>query len=228
MPNSALMEPEIIEQYLKIIYNLTEDGGLAKTSDIASLMSVAPASVTEMLQKLTKDGYIRYEPYRGASLTPRGRRIARRMARRHRLLERFLSDVVGVKGPSGHEQACKMEHALTPEAERNLCKMMNRPESCPHGRRIPKCEMHLTCEKCRDDSICLDDMDEGETAVVSHLMCEDRDRLCEMLSMGFVPGSEVTVEKKLPMGGPIIVSLKGTKIALARETGRILHLTRVG
>lgn len=222
------MEPENIEQYLRIIYNLTEGGDLAKTSDIASLMSVAPASVTEMLQKLTNEGYINYEPYKGASLRPRGRKIARRMARRHRLLERFLSDVVGVRGPSRHEQACKMEHALTPEAERNLCKMMNRPESCPHGRRIPKCERHVTCEKCRDNSVTLDDLAEGETGVVSHLMCDNRDRLCEMLSMGFVPGSEVTVEKKLPMGGPIIVSLKGTKIALARDAGKILHLTRAG
>jgi len=222
------MEPEIIEQYLRIIYNLTEDGGLAKTSDVASLMKVAPASVTEMLQKLARDGYVKYEPYKGASLRPRGRRIACRMARRHRLLERFLNDIVGVRGASRHEQACKMEHALTTEAERSLCKMMNRPEACPHGRKIPKCEMHVACDKCKEDSLCLDDMREGETAVVSHLMCDDRDKLCEMLSMGFVPGSEVTVEKKVPMGGPIIVSLRGTKIAIARETGRILHVTKAG
>jgi DtxR family Mn-dependent transcriptional regulator len=220
------MVAEIIEQYLKVIYKLTEDGGSAKTTDIASAMDISPASVTEMLHKLSGKGFIKHTAYKGAVLTAKGRRIAKKIARKHRLLERFLSDIVGVKGSSGHEQACKMEHALTDEAEHNLCKILNHPEECPHGRKIPKCDRPISCEKCTEGDASLDDIREGDTAVVSHLACENKDELCAMLAMGFVPGSSVTVEKKVPMGGPIIVSLKGTKVAIARDRGKILHMSR--
>jgi DtxR family Mn-dependent transcriptional regulator len=138
------MVAEITEQYLKIIFKLTEDGGSAKTTDIASAMDIAPASVTEMLHKLADHGFIKHTAYKGAVLTPKGRRIAKKIARKHRLLERFLSDIVGVKGASGHEQACKMEHALSDEAEHNLCKILNHPEECPHGRKIPKCDRPIS------------------------------------------------------------------------------------
>lgn len=222
------MHPEIVEQYLKAIYNLTEEGGTAKTTEIAELIDVAPASVTEMLHKLANRGFVKHVPYKGAVLTGKGRKVACKIARKHRLLERFLNDVVGVRGKSRHEQACKMEHALTDEAEHNLCKIMNHPIECPHGRKIPKCEKKISCERCADSSMSLDEMEEGDTAIVSHLACGDKDDLCEMLAIGFVPGSSVTVEKKVPMGGPIIVSLKGTKIAIARERGKLLHLSKAG
>ncbi|MGQ9587580.1 MAG: metal-dependent transcriptional regulator [Thermoplasmata archaeon] len=220
------MVSENTEQYLKVIFNLTEDGDSAKTTDIASIMKVAPASVTEMLHKLARQGYIRHEPYKGAVLRPKGMKIACKLARKHRLLERFLTDIVGVTGRSRHEQACKMEHALTDEAEDNLCKMMHHPSECPHGRKIPKCGRTITCERCTSEDVPLAEISEGESAVVSHLASQNRDELCRMLSMGFVPGSELTVEKRVPMGGPIIVSIKGTKVAIARECGDILHVKR--
>jgi DtxR family Mn-dependent transcriptional regulator len=220
------MVSEFVEQYLKIIYNLTEEGGAARTNDIAGALDVAPASVTEMLHKLTESGYVSYTPYKGVSLLPKGRKIACKMARKHRLLERFLADVVGTRGRSVHEQACKMEHALTDDAEKNLCHLLNRPETCPGGRSIPKCQRSITCDKCKSGDVPLSDVSEGESVVVSHLVAQDKDELCSMLAMGFVPGSEVKVEKRVPMGGPIIVTLKGTKIAIARDRGDVLHVVR--
>jgi DtxR family Mn-dependent transcriptional regulator len=220
------MAHEIVEQYLKVIYNLTEDGGMAKTTDIASAMDIAPASVTEMIHKLSDKGYVRHEPYKGVVLRPRGMKIACKVSRKHRLLERFLADFVGVSGKSRHEQACKMEHALTDEAEKNLCRIMHHPTECPHGRRIPKCDRSTTCEKCTSTDTPLSEIAEGQRVIVSHLMSRNQDELCSMLSMGFVPGAEVRVEKKIPMGGPIIVSLKGTKVAIARDRGSLLHVVK--
>jgi len=104
--------------------------------------------------------------------------------------------------------------------------MLNHPSECPHGKRIPKCGRAITCDNCKDETVSLMQMKEGETAVVSHLASQDRDELCRILAMGFVPGSEVTLEKKVPMGGPIIVNLKGTKVAIAREIGEMLHMVR--
>jgi len=220
------MAHEVVEQYLKVIYNLTEDGGMAKTTDIASAMDITPASVTEMLHKLSRKGYVRHEPYKGVVLRPRGMKIACKISRKHRLLERFLADFVGVSGKSRHEQACKMEHALTDEAEKNLCKIMHHPTECPHGRRIPRCDRPTTCEKCTSTDTPLSEIAEGQRVIVSHLMSKNQDELCSMLSMGFVPGAEVRVEKKIPMGGPIIVSLKGTKVAIARERSSLLHVMK--
>ena len=220
------MAHEIVEQYLKVIYNLTEDGGMAKTTDIASAMDIAPASVTEMVHKLSDKGYVRHEPYKGVVLRPRGMKIACKVSRKHRLLERFLADFVGVSGKSRHEQACKMEHALTDEAEKNLCRIMHHPTECPHGRRIPKCDRSTTCEKCTSTDTPLSEIAEGQRVIVSHLMSRNQDELCSMLSMGFVPGAEVRVEKRIPMGGPIIVSLKGTKVAIARDRGNLLHVVK--
>jgi len=220
------MAHEKVEQYLKVIYNLTEDGGMAKTTDIASAMDIAPASVTEMVHKLSDKGYVRHEPYKGVVLRPRGMKIACKVSRKHRLLERFLADFVGVSGKSRHEQACKMEHALTDEAEKNLCRIMHHPTECPHGRRIPKCDRSTTCEKCTSTDTPLSEIAEGQRVIVSHLMSRNQDELCSMLSMGFVPGAEVRVEKKIPMGGPIIVSLKGTKVAIARDRGNLLHVVK--
>jgi DtxR family Mn-dependent transcriptional regulator len=220
------MAHEIVEQYLKVIYNLTEDGGMAKTTDIASAMDIAPASVTEMIHKLSDKGYVRHEPYKGVVLRPRGMKIACKVSRKHRLLERFLADFVGVSGKSRHEQACKMEHALTDEAEKNLCRIMHHPTECPHGKRIPKCDRSTTCEKCTSTDTPLSEIAEGQRVIVSHLMSRNQDELCSMLSMGFVPGAEVRVEKKIPMGGPIIVSLKGTKVAIARDRGNLLHVVK--
>ena len=220
------MAHEIVEQYLKVIYNLTEEGGMAKTTDIASAMDIAPASVTEMLHKLSDKGYVRHEPYKGVVLRPRGMKIACKISRKHRLLERFLADFVGVSGKSRHEQACKMEHALTDEAEKNLCRIMHHPTECPHGKRIPKCDRSTTCEKCTSTDTPLSEIAEGQRVIVSHLLSRNQDELCSMLSMGFVPGAEVRVEKKIPMGGPIIVSLKGTKVAIARDRGNLLHVMK--
>jgi DtxR family Mn-dependent transcriptional regulator len=220
------MASDITEQYLKIIYNLTEGGGAAKTTDMANALRVAPASVTQMLHKLDREGYVRHEPYRGTVLRPKGRRIARRIARRHRLLERFLSDVVGLGEDVGHEQACKMEHSLGKEAEETLCRMLSHPSHCPHGKKIPKCERAVGCEKCMAEGLKLSALEEGREAVVSHLVSKDKEELCRILAMGFIPGTVLRVEKRLPMGGPIIVDLKGTRIAIARSIGDALHVTR--
>ena len=90
---------ENVEMYLETIYVLTEGGALARTRDIAQEWHVSPPSATEMVQKLAAAGYLHYEPYHGASLTPSGSVIGRAVIRKHRLLERFLVDVVG--GPRG-------------------------------------------------------------------------------------------------------------------------------
>ena len=102
-----------------------------------------------MLKKLENLGYISYTPYKGATLTEEGMKIAQKITRKHRILEKFLTDVLKIKEENVHEQACEMEHTLSDEAERALCNMLNNPDVCPGENVIPACDFNFgSCKEC--------------------------------------------------------------------------------
>lgn len=123
--------------YLETIYVLTEKGSLARTRDIAHDWHVSQPSATEMVQKLAAQGYLHYEPYKGASLTEQGLEIGRSVIRKHRLLEQFLVDVVRMPEAEAPEAACEMEHAIPPQMERWVCELLGHPTSTAKGEPIP-------------------------------------------------------------------------------------------
>lgn len=108
-----MMISENIEDYLACIYDLSIDGGVVKTNQIASKLNISPGSVSEMIKKLSSLGYVSYEQYRGVSLTDEGLTIARRVKRRHRLLERFFVDILGMKTEESHDEDMKVEHTVS-------------------------------------------------------------------------------------------------------------------
>ena len=128
---------ENVEMYLETIYVLTEGGAVARTKDIAAEWKVSQPSATEMVQKLAAQGYLHYEPYKGASLTPEGLRIGRGVIRKHRLLERFLVEVVGVPRDEAEESACEMEHVIPPPLEAWVCELLGHPDASLAGEPIP-------------------------------------------------------------------------------------------
>jgi DtxR family Mn-dependent transcriptional regulator len=128
---------ENVEMYLETIYVLTEKGALARTKDIAHDWKVSQPSATEMVQKLAAQGYLRYEPYKGARLTDEGMVIGRSVIRRHRLLERFLVEIVKVPPEEAEDSACEMEHVIPPTMERWVCEMLGHPVSSMRGEPIP-------------------------------------------------------------------------------------------
>jgi DtxR family Mn-dependent transcriptional regulator len=139
-----------VEDYLKAVYDLSRNGTAVSTTEISRTLKVAPASVTEMLKKLAENGYVNYSPYHGSSLTEKGFQGAQKVARKHRLLEKFLSDVLHIRNDQVHSQACEMEHALSDEAEESLCRFLKHPDTCPDdGIIIPACNLPFTsCEEC--------------------------------------------------------------------------------
>ena len=123
---------ENVEMYLKAIWLLAkEDGRKAKTGSISKELDVSPSSVTEMLEKLQKEGFVKHTKYHGAALTRKGEAYARRILRKHCVIERFL--VSTLKYPEGkfHDEACEMEHVLSDETEKRLRKLVGQPEACP-------------------------------------------------------------------------------------------------
>ena len=123
------MVSESTEDYLETIYVLTRRHRAAKTKDIAQKLNISPASVSEMLGKLSEQGYINYEKYKGATLTDRGMREGMRVRRRHRILEKFLTDVLGIKRDKSHEEACRLEHIISDESMKKICQMVQEPST---------------------------------------------------------------------------------------------------
>ena len=140
---------ENIEEYLEALYRNGSNKEQVSTTKLSKELVIAPGSVTQMLKKLEKLGYIDYTPYKGATLTDEGMKIAQKITRKHRILEKFLIDVLKIKEENVHEQACEMEHTLSDEAERALCAMLNNPDVCPDNNIIPACNFDFdSCSQC--------------------------------------------------------------------------------
>lgn len=140
---------ENIEEYLEVLYRNGSNKEQVSTTLFSKELGIAPGSVTQMLKKLGELGYIEYIPYKGASLTDKGMGIAQKITRKHRILEKFLTDVLKIKKENIHDQACEMEHSLSDEAERSLCLMLDNPDVCPDKKIIPACNFNFNgCPEC--------------------------------------------------------------------------------
>ena len=142
---------ENIEEYLETLYKFGSKDSYVSTTTLSKELGIAPGSVTQMLKKLEDLGYIDYVPYKGASLTDDGIKIAQKITRKHRILERFLKDVLKIKDENLHAQACEMEHSLSDEAERAICHMLEHPDTCPDDNLIPACDFDFAnCADCKN------------------------------------------------------------------------------
>lgn len=220
-----------IEEYLEALYTLTQDGKSASTSEISKKLNIAPPSVTEMLRKLADSGYINYSPYQGVTLTRQGFTIAEKMARRHRLLERFLHDVLHLRKDKVHNEACSLEHALSDETERALCQTLKAPDKCPDDEKlIPACNLGFTsCRECQKWSGGLGDVRKRKTNVVSIASLKenqegkvafirgDNKALRRLLDLGLTPGTKVCVSRVGPLKGPVEIAVRGSRLALGDE-----------
>jgi DtxR family Mn-dependent transcriptional regulator len=220
------------EEYLEALYTLTKDGETASTTAISKRLKVAPASVTEMLGKLSNEGYVNYQPYQGVTLTPKGFKIAEKMARKHRLLERFLHDMLGIGKSMVHDEACAMEHALSDETARALCQTLRYPDKCPDdGNPIPPCDLKFSsCEECRKwRGESLEKVDRRKANIVSISTLKEREEgkisfirgdnkvLKRLLDMGLTPGTKIRISRIAPLKGPVEIAVRGSKLALGEE-----------
>lgn len=126
-----------IEDYLKAILRLTEDGNRANTTALAKQLNVEPAAVSQMIKILAERGWVEYKPYHGVKLTEAGQEIAEEMVRHHRLLERYLCDHLGYSPEEAHHEAERLEHHISEEFEARIAHLMDEPSTCPHGQPIP-------------------------------------------------------------------------------------------
>ncbi len=212
---------ENVEEYMEALYDLTEASATVKTSQLALHLSVSPASVTEMVQRLASQGLVRYTPYKGVSLTDSGAKLAKTMKRRHRLAEKFLADILGIPMTDVHDAACRWEHAITPQVEEAMCQLLGHPTVCPDdGMPIPPCEDFDRCLR-RDPAartalplLALASLTHGERGTIVYIQSPDGEALQQV---GIHIGDEVEVQPGPTLPTHTCVRIGGTTHLIAPE-----------
>lgn len=224
----ALELSPAIQDYVKAVYALQghegpRGGGTASTSAIAQRLAVSAASATNMLKKLEGMGLVDYQPYRGASLTESGRKIALEVIRHHRLLETYLAEALGVPWDQVHAEAEVLEHALSEELEERISAHLGHPTQDPHGHPIPAKDGSLpvaTQVRLRR----LWEIEPGESVAVDHVPDGEAEALRYLAAARIVPGARVEVVERGPQSGPLFVKVDGVDqpTALSKELAETL------
>jgi DtxR family Mn-dependent transcriptional regulator len=147
-----------IEEYLQAVYTLADEGGQVIGARLAEFLGVSPAAVSEMIHRMERDGLIRIDERKEVHFTEKGRAAASTIVRRHRLAERMLVDLLGYEWWKTHEEAERIEHAMSTEMEERLVRVLGDPQTCPHGNPMPGTKPTPTRP--------LDRLARGETAAV--------------------------------------------------------------
>ena len=209
---------ESVEEYLEAVYRLEHEGPGVTTSGLASMLGVAPASVSGMLKKLDKDGYVEYVARGEVKLTRKGLEVGARVLRRHRLAERLLTDVLGMPWDEVHAEACMLEHAISQRVEDRLVELLGNPQTCPHGHPVPSRDLRVA-ERA---GVPLAQIDRGRHAVVSGVTDEVPEILRYLGEIGMRPGANVRVLEKAPLGGPVTIEIAGKQHAISLELARMV------
>ncbi|MHB1327333.1 MAG: metal-dependent transcriptional regulator [Gemmatimonadales bacterium] len=211
-----------IEDYLKAIYSLSSDDASVGTTDLASYLNLTPASVSGMVKRLSGQGLVEHLPYRGARLTDEGRLLALRMLRRHRLIEAYLVGFLGYTWDTVHEEAERLEHAVSDELVERMAHALGNPRVDPHGDPIPDADGTIA----DFIHVPLVDLESGETVTIARVDSRDEGRLRFLAAEGLVPGTELTVIDRYPYGGPVAVRVGAEERMVGRELAGVILCAR--
>lgn len=206
---------------LKAIYRSTRDGSEAHTGVLAAALGLSPGTVTTLIKRLADGSLVVHRPYQGVSFTDAGRRAAIAAIRRHRIVERFLSDMLGYAWNQADALAVTFEHDLPGEVVDRLFVALHRPATCPHGFTIPHPaddDLPVTPE--------LYELSPGDVAHVAVSGSTEGDMVAFLEKLGVVPGAEVRVLEKHPFDGPLVLEVGGQTRTLGERVARQVYVTR--
>ena len=211
-----------VEDYLKAIYELTQEHERASTNEIAEQMGVTPASATGMIQRLAAAAppLIEYQKHRGASLTVEGRQTALEIIRHHRLLEAFLHEKLGFTWDEVHDEADRLEHVISEELEERICNALGDPSYDPHGDPIPNREFQMPVRS----NVRMSELLPGDHATIQRINDADPDLLRYLSSIGLTPNTIVTVLEVSPFDGNLHLQVNGQRASVVlgvRVTSKI-------
>jgi DtxR family Mn-dependent transcriptional regulator len=204
---------------LKAIYRATLDVGAAVTGDLAQALDLTPGSVTATIKRLAARELVDYTPYRGVTLTTRGRHLAVAAIRRHRIVERFLSDMLGYPWHEADRLAGTFEYELPDEVEERLFVALDRPETCPHGFPIPAAEVDVIPQLPA-----LSKLSAGHRAVVAVPGSTQPDVVAFLETLGLRPGVVVEVRESHPFEGPLVLSVDGVDRTISHQLATQIYV----
>src|SRR5215204_1352254 len=223
MADHIVKEPysSSVGDYIKAIWDLGGIGS-ASTKDVAARLLVSPASVSNMFVRLQEMGLVEYERYQGASLTERGRVEALRLVRRHRLSETFVLEQLGYDWQEVHEEAGRLEHAVSDGFTERLAELLGHPDHDPHGDPIPSAEGAMEV----DDSFTLSRASAGRRLRIAKVRDEDAAMLDYFGDRNLVPGRWLTIREVRAIDGVVIVEDEDAEVyTLGEPLARAIFVT---
>lgn len=214
------MKSQSTEDYLKAIFLIQENhnGEPVSTSDLASWLGVAGASVTGMIKRFSSADpkLVEYTPYAGVTLTTAGESIALEVIRHHRLIESYLSMALGYSWDEVHDEAERLEHVISEDMEERMAQALGNPVIDPHGDPIPDREGNFHSS----NAIPLTQLEDEQSAIIQRVIWQEPDLLRYLAKQGLILSTRIKILSKAPFHGPIIVHIYGpseSTLALGHE-----------
>jgi DtxR family Mn-dependent transcriptional regulator len=202
-----------VEDYLRAIIDLELRDGRAATSAVAERLGVSAPSASAMTKRLAALGLVERSPYRGVVLTETGRTVALELLRHHRLLERYLVETLGIPLHEAHDEADRLEHALSEELEARIDEALGHPTVDPHGDPIPDRELSL--ENVTPTTLL--DLEPGAAGTVARVPDRDTSLLLYLTELALLPGCRVEIASVAPFNGPLGVRTETGEHAIGRD-----------
>ena len=212
-----------MQEYLAEAYRIAyyqQDNPYVSTSSLADEMNVSAPAVTRMVQRLKSAGFLEHEPYRGIRLTDKGEHEALMNIRRHRLVERFLVDVMGFGWHEVHDDADELGLAVSDMLVDKMDEMSGYPKRCPHGEPIPSADGQMP----RVVDYPMSEVDVDNEYIISRVHTHDADKLKYFSDLGLQPGKKFTLETRAPFNGPLQLDVDGQTHFLGHELAGTLRV----
>jgi len=204
------------EEYLQTLFWLQEAGLPMTAANVARAMQLSPPTVHEMIVRLERDGYIERTASKSISFTPSGLEHAEGIVRRHRLIERFLTDVLAIPWDEVHEEAERLEHAMSPVLEARMLAAIGDAKTCPHGHPIDV--------GTRIDGVPLADVEEGASVRILRFENEAEDLLHYLKAAGVEPGLEGRLAARDEDGEVVVSASTGARVAVTRSVAETVSV----
>lgn len=217
------MASENIENYLKNIYKIQTEEGRVTTNSLSARLQISPASVSEMVRKLSEEGHVRHRPYKGVELTEKGRARALQIIRRHRLWELFLVEVLKYDWDEIDEEAERLEHMMSERLERRIDQILGYPSHDPHGHAIPTSEGTVV----EYDHTLLSGAEPGATVVVRQVNDASAEILKYATRLGLSLSARLTILERIAFDGTLRVKVGGEEHFISEKLAQHIFVEHV-
>lgn len=210
-----------IEDYLHAVYNMSREGRTVIAARLTEKMGVAAPTAWATVQRMQRDGLVKLSPRKEISLSNAGLEAAESIMRRHRLAECLLVDILGLEWHDAHEEAHRIEHAISPRVEARILEVLGHPTTCPHGNPIPGYDHEPP------PTVTLSSLSEGDEVTMESILEdaeEDRDLLQYLQKNGLVPGARLNVVEVTPSNATMTVDVDGTHVTVGDPVSAVIRV----